>query len=239
MILILFFMVGCGNGDLDRENADEMNNTKNEEIKNVNESEGVVEEEITIPESVNLEMPFQPQAPHGNWDQPYQDGCEEASLILAVASLNGETAMTPEEMDADIKGMVEWQNKMWGGHYDLNIRETGDMLVGYYNEKYTAELLYDWTWDDIKEALAQGYPVVLPLAGQQIGNPYYTSPGPVYHMLVIKGYDANGVITNDVGTKRGEDYRYTYDTLYSSTHDWDERDINLGRRAAIVVKYNQ
>ena len=35
-------------------------------------------------EEINLDIPFTSQAPSLNWDQPYQDFCEEASILMAV-----------------------------------------------------------------------------------------------------------------------------------------------------------
>ena len=42
---------------------------------------------------------------------------------------------------------------------------------------------------------------------------YYAHPGPVRHMLLIKGYDGErGVfITNDPGTRHGESFEYSVD----------------------------
>ena len=241
LIGILFVISGCSDSDLpeaSQESSQEVTSEvvndapdeKNIEELNKNDEEKEIVEEVVIPESYDLDMPFQPQAPHGNWDMPYQEGCEEASAILATTYLDDKN-ITAEEMNQEILNMVEWQNKMWGGHYDLNVRETGDMMTGYYEEKYDLELLYDFTWDDIKKEIAAGHPVILPCAGQELGNPYYTSPGPVYHMLVVKGYTPDYIITNDVGTKRGADYKYDYNTLYNAVSDWE-----TGRKAAIVVK---
>jgi hypothetical protein len=40
-------------------------------------------------------------------------------------------------------------------------------------------------------------------------------------MLVIKGYDNNEFITNEVGTKRGDGFKYKYQQLIDAVHDWD------------------
>ena len=47
------------------------------------------------------------------------------------------------------------------------------------------------------------------------------------------------MITNDVGTKRGADYQYSYDTLYNGIHDWNDGDVLNGKKAIIIVKPNQ
>ncbi|MBU0732156.1 C39 family peptidase [Patescibacteria group bacterium] len=235
LIAVLFVLGGCDQDNINnsRENNNgaivETQNFASLQSANENNSEPEPEPEIIIPESHDLDIPFQPQAPFGNWDLPYQEGCEEASAILSVKYLKGED-VTAAEMDESILDMVEFQNGMFGGHYDLTAQETANMMEEYF-EGIETEVIYDFEWDDIKKEIYQGHPVILPCAGQELGNPFFTPPGPVYHMLVVKGYNSEQVITNDVGTKRGADYNYDYNTLYNAVSDWE-----TGRKAAIVVK---
>ena len=55
-----------------------------------------------LPVEYNLAVPFQPQAPFANWDMPYQEACEEASLIMADAYFAGQ-ALSANDMDYAIK----------------------------------------------------------------------------------------------------------------------------------------
>jgi hypothetical protein len=54
--------------------------------------------------------------------------------------------------------------------------------------------------------------------GQKLGNPYFSGAGPERHMLLVRGYDPikKQFITNDPGTKRGENYRYSESTIMNS-----------------------
>lgn len=198
-------------------------------------AEGVEE----IKDSVNLNIPFQSQAPNGNWDQPYQEACEEASLILSINYLRGSGSLSKEQMNEKILALVDWQNKNWGGHHDLTAKKTVELMNGFYADEFKTEIINDFNWDDVKKALSQGYPVIAPTAGRLLGNPYYTAPGPIYHMLVIKGYTAKVIITNDVGTRRGADYQYSYNTLYNGIHDWNDGDVNNGQKIIIIIKPNK
>ena len=48
----------------------------------------------------------------------------------------------------------------------------------------------------------RGVPVLLPAAGRLLRNPYFSGQGPLYHMLVVKGYTRDGkIITDDPGTR--------------------------------------
>ena len=58
--------------------------------------------------------------------------------------------------------------------------------------------------------------VIIPVDGQIIGNPNYTAPGPIYHMLVIRGYTSAELITDDSGTRKGQNYPYAFNTLYNA-----------------------
>ena len=37
-----------------------------------------------LPEEINLPVPFTPQAPHANWELPYQEACEEAAVLMSI-----------------------------------------------------------------------------------------------------------------------------------------------------------
>ena len=93
------------------------------------------------------------------------------------------------------------------------------------------------TEQTVKQALANGKLVILPANGQMLGNPYFTAPGPIYHMLVITGFDGDKMITNDPGTKRGEDYKYDYDVLEDAAGNWSNtaHEVNLSDKRIIIL----
>ncbi len=61
-----------------------------------------------LPSELNLTAPFYSQAPHGDWGFPWQEACEEASLLLA-ANVYGKHNWTRAEFNTEILNMVEWQ----------------------------------------------------------------------------------------------------------------------------------
>ena len=54
-------------------------------------------------------------------------------------------------------------------------------------------------------------------------------------MLVIKGYDEQNFITHDVGTKKGENFKYRYDVLIDNIHDFNPQFIERGENRIIAV----
>lgn len=185
------------------------------------------------PKSVQIDVPFASQAPLGNWSDPYQEACEEASLILVHYYLEGKK-MTPELMDKEIIDIVAWETAHGYGH-DVTMDELAVIAREYYG--HDAEVVTDVSVAAIGDRISSGQPVILPLAGRDLGNPYYSGEGPWYHALVVTGYDGSRFITNDVGTKRGEDYPYAYDVLIDAIHDWTgvKEEINQGAKKMLIV----
>jgi len=186
-------------------------------------------------ESVRIQVPFMSQAPHGNWEMPYQEACEEASLILVDHYLRGEP-ITAEIMDQEILALVKKENEEFGYSADVTMAELAEIAEKAYG--YDTQLLYEFTVDDMKRILAEGNPIIIPLAGRNLQNPYYSGEGPWYHVLVVTGYDGKNFITNDVGTKHGEGYKYPYARIYNNIHDWNmaKEDIENGKKVILVVK---
>lgn len=189
----------------------------------------------TAPTSVRIEMLFASQAPHGNWDPPYDEACEEASLIIVHHYLEG-TPLDAAIMDKDIKDMVAFEESK-GLPIDIDMHElaaVAEEMFGYRTEVIEGN---DVTIARIEQELARGNPVIVPLAGQDIGNPNYTGDGPPYHVLVILGYDSGHFITHDVGTRKGQNYVYRKQVIMDAIHDWNGSvtTIRSGPRRMLVV----
>lgn len=188
----------------------------------------------SIRESVNWDVPFTSQAPLGNWEEPFKEACEEASVLMVMRYFQGTDFESPEEASVAIEKLVA-DNTALGFAVDSSAAEIV-VLLNDQDPSLEARLLHDPTEEDLKKVLSEGKLVIVPAAGQQLGNPYYTPPGPRYHMLVIRGYTDNGyAITNDPGTKRGEGYAYTWDLLLSAIHDWNDGDVENGAKVVVVV----
>jgi len=171
-----------------------------------------------LKESVDLSVPFTSQAPFAEWDELHKEACEEAVLIIAKAWLDNQE-LTLEEADEQILDSVRWQEDNWGGHYDLNASET----IILANQYFGIERIYITnvdSIDNVKYELSKGNIVIVPTAGRLLENPYYHQPGPPYHMLVAKGYNKKGIITNDPGTRLGADFIYSDDIFFNAIHDW-------------------
>ena len=81
----------------------------------------------TMPAEMNLAVPFMSQAPRGNWGLPYQEACEEASVIMGAAYFNGETAITADVADQRILDLVAWEKQTFGFYEDTTAAEVARM----------------------------------------------------------------------------------------------------------------
>ncbi len=191
-----------------------------------------------LPEEINLAVPFTSQAPRGDWSLPFKEACEEASVFMVTEFYRG-TAKGNVDADVatrEIERMVAFEKELFGFYEDTTVAQTAALVEQMFGYEQSDQI-ENPTVEQIQRAVADGHPVIVPLAGRELGNPFYTPPGPVYHMLVIRGYTRDGsFITNDPGTKRGEAYVYPFDTLMNAIHDWNgEGNILEGKRVALVL----
>jgi cell division protein FtsN len=190
--------------------------------------------EKTIPEKHILQIPFYSQAPLSKWDSFHEEMCEEASILNAGLYLENKR-LTKDQFEAELQKIQKIEKNEVGEWKSTTVAQTKKWADTYFEEKIKTKIINDPTAEDIEAEIAAGNPVVAPLAGRDIGNPNFTPPGPIYHMLVIKGFDARNFITNDVGTRKGESYPYKKEVIMKNIHDWKEKDIHAGAQRVLVL----
>lgn len=205
------------------------------EKENVAEEKPASKMEVT-PSKILIAVPFTSQAPFSKWDAYHEEACEEASLVMLKYYLD-KKPLTPQIAEEQIQKMIAFEIKKYGDYKDTTAAETVKLAADFYGIK-NLEVIYDFKKDDLKKYLAKGQPVIVPAAGRMLGNPNFTAPGPLYHNLVLVGFDGDTVITNDPGTRKGAGYKYGIDVLYEAIHDFPGRpeSIAQGRKAMIVLE---
>ena len=170
----------------------------------------------------NLPVPFTSQAPAGVWTQPWQDGCEEAAIVMVdhfYLNYGSRTIPKPDAAQA-IREAYSVKNIFYGWSLD----ENADKIARWINDFYgwEARLIEKPTLEAIKTELAAGRPVIAPVHGKSLLNPYFRAGGPDYHTVVISGDDdeTREFIVQEPGTRRGLDFRYPYDRLLNAIHDY-------------------
>lgn len=181
---------------------------------------------------------FTPQAPTGNWENPYGEACEEVSLLIARSAITGDldAFSDPVETERLILDLVERQKDMLDGIWiDTDAALTkriGEELLGL-----EIEIIENPTIEIIESELLKNHPIIIPAAGKELKNPFFSGEGPDYHMNVIVGFDRDDFIVQEPGTRRGEGYKYNKNLIMSAINDWDQAaDVLSGEKRVLVVK---
>lgn len=205
---------------------------KKQEVIEQQQEENYLSEDVDLPATFKLDVAFASQAPFADWGMPYQEACEESSLIIADKYFRNQ-ALEKQIMKDEILKVVEWEKQEFGFYESTDTEETLKIAKEYF--KLDAYITEDVSVDRIKKELVAGHLIIPPAAGRILDNPNYTGEGPLYHMLVITGYDRNEFITNDVGTRKGEDFKFSYENMLESIHDYNHGDIYNGKPMMIVI----
>lgn len=186
---------------------------ENKETVEIVKKENIVITPLVKKSSELLIVPFICQAPlqtEENWKY-HEESCEEAAVLQAYLYETGQT-MTKQQANEEILKMINWQMQNFGEHKDLYADDVKKFINGYYNiPTVDIEVTYDVTLGDIKDLVLQGHPVIVPIMGNILKNPYYPYPG--YHMLTVIGFTEDKIITNDNGTRHGEKFSYNNATF--------------------------
>ncbi len=185
--------------------------------------------------AATFSVPFTSQAPFGNWAMPWQEFCEEASVVMAVHFLSG-TPLTAARAEAEMQIVKNYEQIVFKKYDDTSAEETASILKNLYGFKNISTKRIANSSDITKE-LSQGRIVIVPTAGRLLKNSNYTAPGPLYHMVLVKGFDSakRTFIVNDPGTRYGNGYIYDQSVLINAIHDWNRGDVLHGEKIVIVV----
>ncbi len=192
-----------------------------------------------LPNKHLIKTTFIPQSPEQNWDQPWQDACEEAALLTVNYFYKNQNPDTSIIRD-DILKMIDFENSLAFTH-DMNVDQMA--LVSQKYLGFKTRIIDNPTIEDIKKYISQNIPVIAPANGKILyqENKHFTNGGPYYHNLTILGYDdpKNQFIVHDVGTKSGAYFKYSYTLLINSIHDFpdskNKEDINTGSKRILIL----
>jgi len=194
---------------------------------------------FSYPPSYLIKTAFIQQAPEKNWDQPWQDSCEEAAL-LTVDYFYRQLAPSLKEQKQAILKMIEYENSR-GFAPDVNLLQMAQIASEYLN--YQTKIIDQPILDHILSYLVKNIPVIVPVSCKTLfqENHHFNNGGPWYHHIVILGYDhpKGQFIVHDVGTRFGAYYRYSYNLLLSSIHDFPpslkKEDIARGNSRVLIL----
>lgn len=190
-----------------------------------------------LPPSKENAVPFTSQAPGGNWQEPWQNACEEASIVM-IQNFYKDTTLDPAQARQQILDVFKLKKITAPASKDESLERIVE-IINSGNLSWQARVVNNPTLTEIKDELAANHPVIAPVYAPLLNNPNYTNPGPTYHVIVITGYDdAKGeFITNDPGTDQGKNYRYPYQILLTALHDYlANKDYTAGAKRVLFTE---
>jgi len=180
----------------------------------------------------NINVPFTVQAPDG-WYSPFDEACEEAATVMLDNYYKGNDHIAnPKEEILDI---VEIENELWGYNKDTNAHQITHIINNYF--AFEADTKINPSLIAIKNEIDNNQPVLVPVYGRGLDNPNFRGAGPLYHVVILKGYndDTQQFITNEPGTSHGHDWQYGYDEMMDAVHDLNYGDQEGGDKIAIFT----
>ena len=192
-----------------------------------------------LPDQIKLKVPFTSQAPRGVWTEPWQNACEEASIIMINNFYKGDT-LTKEKAHQEILSIFDIKERTFGPSDDESM-ETVAAVINSSNLVWRSRVVNNPTIEDLKTELAAQRPIIVPVYAKVLNNPYYVGEGPDYHVVVLTGYDdATGeFITQDSGTVQGKDFRYKYAEFFNAISDFLENgDYQNGHKRVLFTMPN-
>jgi len=167
----------------------------------------------------SLRISFTSQAPIGSWTQPWQDACEETSILIVDAFYNNKE-LNQAAANKEILNIIKIKEKYFGKSLDEDATKISALINNFFN--WEAKIIANPTIDQIKQEVNKQHPVILPAYGKALKNPYFLNGGADYHVLIISGYDDNAeeFIAQEPGTQFGHNLRYSFQTVMEAMHDF-------------------
>lgn len=180
----------------------------------------------------NIDVPFTSQAPDG-WYSPFDEACEESSTVMLDNFYRGKNSINNPKQE--ILEIVHIENQLWGYNKDTNAHQMTHIINNYF--PFEADIKENPSVLAIQHEIDNNRPVLIPVYGRGLDNPNFIGAGPIYHVVIIKGYDDNTkqFITNEPGTRHGHNWRYGYDEIINAIHDFNQENQQAGKKVAIFT----
>lgn len=203
----------------------------------VSTSSQPTEADPILPTALDLPIPYTSQAPTGNWDYVHNESCEEASALMAYLYTTGKIyPVIPVQIaEKEMAALNAWEKKQFGYFDDTNNAQMAQMIKDVYH--LGTFVLKNFTETDLKKELLGQHAIILSIDGKRLHNPHFRQPGPAHHVVVIRGYNKNGFITNEPGTRYGNGYVYSFKTLYNAAGNWNRsrKAVDVTIKEALVI----
>jgi hypothetical protein len=166
---------------------------------------------VPLPASADVAVPFMTQAPSGVWDEAHVNASEEAALLMVQEFL------APSSPVDSVDALIAIGNER--GLPSTCTSTEFAAFIEEYDAALNATVIEEPSIDEIKQFLANGTPVLVPVNGDLLQNPFYIAAGLPQHWIVLRGYEGEQFFVNDPGTRRGESYMYVQSVVMAAMQE--------------------
>lgn len=202
----------------------DIENLKTQNINTLQEKQTLI-----LQKEKELNVKFYSQFPldiatWAKYEEPYQNFCEEASLlnwyyylIWKDPSLN--------EYDKDLLKLKEIEDLLFEWWYKhTSLEDTLKLLIAFQDEQEVFwEIIESPTFQIIKEHINKWNLIIAPLYWKWLSNNLFIWWWPIYHNLIIKWYTEQNFIVNEVWVSKWDWYNYKIDIIMGNIHNFDEK----------------
>jgi hypothetical protein len=198
----------------------------------VNAQESLPAEET----ETGIDVPFSSQAPEGNWSEPWQNACEETSIIMIDSFYEGDTTLRKGEAKREILEILRTKETEFNFSKDESLQTIVE-VINLANLGWEGTIIENPTIKMLQAELDEERPIIVPVYAPKLNNLLYIDGGPDYHVVVLIGYDEDTqeFIIHDPGTQSGADLRFSYDVFMDAIHDLDTKVYTDGRKAVLFT----
>lgn len=184
--------------------------------------------ELILDKEKELDIKFYSQFPLDistwkKYDEPYQNFCEESSLLNWYYYLIWNNPDI-KEYNKDLLKLKELEDLLFDWWYKhTSLEETLQLLIAFQwdNQKVFWEILENPSIEDIKENISKWNPIIVPLYWKWLSNNLFLWWWPVYHNLLIKWYTEKKIIVNEVWVSKWDWFNYKIEEIMENIYNFN------------------
>lgn len=170
------------------------------------------------PARVALPVPYVSQVPDGAWVSPWDEACEEASLLMVRGFYADATAIGREDGKAEMRKMFEWEQEAWKNVEDTDAEQTRALAEAF---GLATRVVRDPSAAEIVAELRAGRPVIAFLDMYALWGERPAGDG--FHVVVVAGYDADKRRFQVMDPAKDDVRWYAEGHLMAVLHDYDPK----------------
>lgn len=200
-----------------------------EKLKSIKDNNLQENQTLFLPEEKEIDVKFYSQFPLDistwiKYEEPYQNFCEESSLLNWYYHLLG---IEPDlkEYNKDLLKLKELEEILFEWWYKhTSIQDTLKLLIAFQEEQNIFwEIIENPSIKIIKEHINKWNLIIAPLYWKWLSNNLFIDWWPIYHNLLIKWYTEENFITNEVWVSKWDAFKYNQTELMENIHNYNEK----------------